>query len=418
MAIIRVSKKENPFAQIDKTGLYDARLSWDAKAVLCYLLTKPDDWEANVVDIACHSSDGITVVRSALKELQKFGYVEYKIFKNSKGQISEKKYIIYEVPITEMNENSAISHRKNKSNKPHSGKLNMEIKENEPHSTFPNEEKPDLDKPNEEKPDLDNLKHNNNEYSNIENNDIIYCTAEAVRGKDGFFEEKENSPIISDNTPSPQVAPPPPSKEDAPVTILELIEIFKQKGLNGKSEDYANEFWYAWNAKEWFVNDKGAKMKNVESYLNKFLKSKEPKQQAHPAYQDALNFFFEFYEKEYKRKYKSFNAGDGQALNQIIFKLEKEMIEKQKQNGVIIKELSKYEILQGFQFLITKNQLQFVKENFTLKIINTKFDEIINSIRNGKSNSYSKSKSTTKTTEEISDAVREHLKRKYGNDAV
>jgi hypothetical protein len=42
MSIIRCQKKRHPYAQIDKTPLLDTRLSWKARGILAYLLTKPD----------------------------------------------------------------------------------------------------------------------------------------------------------------------------------------------------------------------------------------------------------------------------------------------------------------------------------------------------------------------------------------
>lgn len=98
--IIRVSKKENPFAQIDKRPINEKRLSWKARGILCYLLSKPDDWQVNVWDLIKQSEkDGEAAVRSALKEMRQLGYMVLKSKKNKVGKIEKWEYIIYENPV-------------------------------------------------------------------------------------------------------------------------------------------------------------------------------------------------------------------------------------------------------------------------------------------------------------------------------
>jgi hypothetical protein len=97
--IIRTSKKDHPFALIDKTGLEDYNLTWDAKGILCYVLSKPDDWKVHIKELAQNSADGITVVRTAIAELIQAGYVSKKRIFNSKTKCIEGvEYIFYESP--------------------------------------------------------------------------------------------------------------------------------------------------------------------------------------------------------------------------------------------------------------------------------------------------------------------------------
>ena len=76
MAIIRVVKNENPFAQIDKAPLEDPKLSFKAKGILAYLLSKPDDWKLQVADLENHSNDGERSIYSGIKELRQNGYCQ------------------------------------------------------------------------------------------------------------------------------------------------------------------------------------------------------------------------------------------------------------------------------------------------------------------------------------------------------
>ena len=47
MAIVKIIKRENPYIQIDKTGINDNRLSWGASGLLTYLIGRPKDWKIN-----------------------------------------------------------------------------------------------------------------------------------------------------------------------------------------------------------------------------------------------------------------------------------------------------------------------------------------------------------------------------------
>lgn len=97
--IIRSNKRENPYVMIDKHGLNDERLSWKAKGLLAYLLSKPDDWTVYVSDLIKRSKDGEDSVRAGLKELRDNGYVSMERIRNDKGVYTGTQYIVYEQPI-------------------------------------------------------------------------------------------------------------------------------------------------------------------------------------------------------------------------------------------------------------------------------------------------------------------------------
>ena len=74
--IFRTVKTENPFAQIDKRLINDKSISWKTKGILIYLLSKPNDWTAQLSDIIGHSTDGRDAIRSAINEAVKAGYIK------------------------------------------------------------------------------------------------------------------------------------------------------------------------------------------------------------------------------------------------------------------------------------------------------------------------------------------------------
>ena len=74
--IFRRSKdRENPYVMIDRDVFQDQSLSWKAKGLMGYLLSRPDDWTVRMGDLAKRSPDGMASVRSGIKELEAAGYL-------------------------------------------------------------------------------------------------------------------------------------------------------------------------------------------------------------------------------------------------------------------------------------------------------------------------------------------------------
>lgn len=98
--IIRVKKdKSNPYVIIDKRVLNDATLSWRAKGMLAYLLSLPDDWQIYQEELVTHSTDGITSLRSGLKELEDAGYLKRVQARDDKGRYVGWDYEVHEIPV-------------------------------------------------------------------------------------------------------------------------------------------------------------------------------------------------------------------------------------------------------------------------------------------------------------------------------
>lgn len=97
--IIRV-KKETNYVVMDKTFLNDKSLSWKAKGLMAFMLSKPDDWQFYLEELIKHSTDGKASLRSGFKELQEKNYVIKKRYQNEQG-LFEWETIVYEQPYTE-----------------------------------------------------------------------------------------------------------------------------------------------------------------------------------------------------------------------------------------------------------------------------------------------------------------------------
>lgn len=98
--MFRIHKnKDNPYVMINKNTTDDRKISWKARGILCYLLGLPDDWQIYETELVKHSEpDGISSLRSGIKELMKKGYIERVKLRNEKGQFVGYEYSVYEVP--------------------------------------------------------------------------------------------------------------------------------------------------------------------------------------------------------------------------------------------------------------------------------------------------------------------------------
>lgn len=74
--IIR-ARRRHRFLIIDQRAIEDDRLSWAARGLLGYLLSKPDDWKVLVNDLRKRGDLGRDGIYRLLKELRTVGYARY-----------------------------------------------------------------------------------------------------------------------------------------------------------------------------------------------------------------------------------------------------------------------------------------------------------------------------------------------------
>ena len=72
--VFRVERNKN-FTVMSNHHFKNKDLSLKAKGLLSLMLSLPEDWNYNMQGLASMSRDGIDSVRSALKELEHYGYV-------------------------------------------------------------------------------------------------------------------------------------------------------------------------------------------------------------------------------------------------------------------------------------------------------------------------------------------------------
>ena len=97
--IFRVEKNSN-FVVMSNHHLRNRELSLKSKGLLSLILSLPPDWNYSLSGLCAICKESQTAMRSALKELEKYGYLIRNRRKNALGQF-EYEYIVYEIPHTE-----------------------------------------------------------------------------------------------------------------------------------------------------------------------------------------------------------------------------------------------------------------------------------------------------------------------------
>lgn len=131
MAIIRVEKTKD-YTTMSNYHFREKDMSLKAKGLLSLILSLPEEWDYTLAGLSMLCRDGKDSVRTALTELEEFGYVETARVRDEKGRLQGTEYIVREIPVSSLPEKE------------------------EPVLEEPTLEKPALEKPTLEKPILEN----------------------------------------------------------------------------------------------------------------------------------------------------------------------------------------------------------------------------------------------------------------------
>lgn len=97
MSVLRIHKTKN-YTVMSNYHLREKDMSFKAKGLMSVMLSLPEDWDYSVAGLATLASDGKDSVISALKELEKFGYLVRSQIVDEKGRFVQVAYNIYEEP--------------------------------------------------------------------------------------------------------------------------------------------------------------------------------------------------------------------------------------------------------------------------------------------------------------------------------
>ena len=143
MAIIRVPKVTN-YTVMSNHHLTDRDLSFKAKGLMSYMLSRPDDWDFTIAGLSRLNKDGRDAIGRIIQELESHGYLERVRRRQSKGTFGTMEYILHEQP---MPGNPALD---------------------KPALESPGQDNPVLDNPAQEKPVQGNRPQLNTDRQNTE----------------------------------------------------------------------------------------------------------------------------------------------------------------------------------------------------------------------------------------------------------
>ena len=130
--------------------LRNVSLSLKAKGLLSLMLSLPDDWDYTTKGLAHICKDGVDSISSAIKELEKQGYLTRQRLRDAHGRLGDIEYVIHEKPVLP-DEQDAI----------------LPPKRENPRQVNPRQVKPVLGKPEQEKPAQLNIQESITEKSII-----------------------------------------------------------------------------------------------------------------------------------------------------------------------------------------------------------------------------------------------------------
>jgi hypothetical protein len=141
VTIIRAPKgKDNPYFLMLRTTAQDEVLSFEARGVLAYLLSKSDNWELQPADLMKVGHCGRDRVNRIIKELKEHHYLKAEQPQDDIGKFERNVYTLYETPFTE---NPSTDEEKPSTENPLTGNP---LTENPLHKEYRNSENPDSQK--------------------------------------------------------------------------------------------------------------------------------------------------------------------------------------------------------------------------------------------------------------------------------
>ena len=134
MAVFRVEKTKD-FTVMSNHHLRNVSLSLKAKGLLSLMLSLPDNWDYTTKGLAHICKDGVDSISSAIKELEKQGYLTRRRLRDYHGRLGDIEYVIHEKPVLPDGHDTVLP-----------------PKRENPRQVNPRQVKPVLGKPEQEKP--------------------------------------------------------------------------------------------------------------------------------------------------------------------------------------------------------------------------------------------------------------------------
>lgn len=95
MTVFRVEKSKN-YTVMSNEHLRNREMSLKAKGLLSQMLSLPDTWDYSLEGLARINREGIDAIRTAIQELERFGYLERRRVRDPLGRLAGTEYIVHE----------------------------------------------------------------------------------------------------------------------------------------------------------------------------------------------------------------------------------------------------------------------------------------------------------------------------------
>lgn len=188
MAVFRVEKTRD-YTVMSNYHLKDSSLTLKSKGLLSMMLSLPDEWNYTTRGLAAICKEGVDSIGTALKELERAGYIQRHRLRDEKGKITDTEYVIFERPQIQ----------------PHTEQPKTAL----PHTEKPHTENPYMEKPDTALPCTDNpaqlntnqIKTNkkNNDLSIINTSNPIQSNPKRNTDRNGMDEIEAYRKIIKEN---------------------------------------------------------------------------------------------------------------------------------------------------------------------------------------------------------------------------
>ena len=164
--VFRVEKTAN-YTVMSNTHLKDRRLSYKSKGLLSVILSLPPEWDYTITGLAVIATDGVDSVKTAIKELEKYGYVTRSQLRDERGRMAQNEYFVYENP---SDNPDFVSADTNDTTADESKKQSLSMPKNCRKANFylsPSTDKPLAENPSTDNPATDTIIKLNNNILNI-----------------------------------------------------------------------------------------------------------------------------------------------------------------------------------------------------------------------------------------------------------
>lgn len=93
-----IKRDRGNYTNVSNIVVRDSRLSWKARGIFLYLWSQANEWQFYVSEVATHATDGESALRSGLKELEHYGYLERNHRHNNSGSFDGMDWILTDKP--------------------------------------------------------------------------------------------------------------------------------------------------------------------------------------------------------------------------------------------------------------------------------------------------------------------------------